>query len=102
MPGVVVVVVVVVVVYVVVVVVAVVVLLCCCCCCCVVVLLLMVVLVVLVLVLSHICHAIADVVGLTLTHCLDAVRGHRTDSNNSGVEHYLWRKKITDCNAHIN
>ena len=33
---------------------------------------------------------------LTLTHLYDAVRGHRTGSNNSGVEDYLdvmWRGK---------
>ena len=32
------------------------------------------------------------VVVLTLTHRHNAVRGHRTGSNSSGVEHYLMRK----------
>ena len=32
------------------------------------------------------------VVGLTLTHRYNAVRGHRTGSNNSGVEDYIRRK----------
>ena len=33
------------------------------------------------------------VVVLTLTHGRNAGRGHRTGSNNSGVEDYLRRKK---------
>ena len=32
------------------------------------------------------------VVVLTLTHGYNAVRGHRTGSNNSGAEDYLRRK----------
>ena len=35
---------------------------------------------------------VAVVVVFTLTHRCNAVRGHRTDSNNSGAEDYLWRK----------
>ena len=34
------------------------------------------------------------VVVLTLTRRYNAVRGHRTGSNNSGVEDYLTRKQI--------
>ena len=34
---------------------------------------------------------VVDVV-LTLTHRCNAVRGHRTGSNNSGAENYLRRK----------
>ena len=34
----------------------------------------------------------AVVVVLTLTHRYNAVRGHRTGSNNSGAEDYLRRK----------
>ena len=30
---------------------------------------------------------------LILTHCYNAVRGHRTGSNNSGAEVYFRRKK---------
>ena len=35
---------------------------------------------------------IGVVVVITLTHRYNAVRGHRTGSNNSGVEDYLRRK----------
>ena len=37
-------------------------------------------------------RVIAVVVVLALTHGYNAVRGHRTDSNNSGAENYLRRE----------
>ena len=43
------------------------------------------------------------VVVLALTHRYNAVRGHRTGANNSGVEDYLRRKKNeTKDNTHDN
>ena len=39
------------------------------------------------------------IVVLTLTHRRNAVRGHRTGFNNSGVEHYLRRKNKTKNNT---
>ena len=38
------------------------------------------------------CSTVVDV--LTLTHCHNAVRGHRAGSHNSGAEDYLRRKII--------
>ena len=40
-------------------------------------------------------YGICHVAVLTLTHGYNTVRGHRTGSNNSGVEDYLWRKTHT-------
>ena len=37
-------------------------------------------------------YYVVIVVVLTLTHRYNAVRGHRTGSNNSGAENYLRRK----------
>ena len=39
-----------------------------------------------------VCCSIVVVVFLTLTHRYNAVRGHRTGSNNSGAEDYIRRK----------
>ena len=53
----------------------------------------MTVLIIYIRIYEYICIYIV-VVFLTLTHRYNAVRGHRTGSNNSGAKDYLRRKYI--------
>ena len=45
---------------------------------------------------AHHLNVVVVVVVLTLTHCYNAVRGHRTGSNNSRAEDHLTSRRKTN------